>query len=72
MKGRVLSREHPSWSVFTPGTTPALQPSGQKKHPSGYQRYGLNVCVPPTTSYVKTLTPSVMAFGGGAFGAHEV
>ena len=50
VKGRGLSREHPSWSVFTPGTTPALQPSGQKKHPSGYQRHGSNVCVPPTTS----------------------
>ena len=53
VKGRGLSREHLSGSVFTPGTTPALQPSGQKKHPSGYQCYGSNVCVlppPPTTS----------------------
>ena len=30
--------------------------------------YGLNICAPPTNSYVEGLIPNVMVFGGGAYG----
>ena len=37
---------------------------------SAGQLYGLNVCVPPPSSYVEALIPSVMVFGGEAFGGN--